>query len=245
MIAKAITSVPHTCCFRFSPQYSPSHAARSLTARGRAKCPRRRARSFDEGVIVSRPNAVGRDGVVNLFALCKFCSFLLNADSWQPENNATNRNGRDCKSNYVRSSYLLFSVFPGVPPSHAARSLTARGPFLFRARFAARLRSRLGRLVCAFLRFRERPRTITADNLFATKSSQVARPILHSSVYPIGSLPTLIKLSIANQFMRILGTQKLTLRIATGTSESRMRPSLSCCFSVLRALPSNAANAGL
>ena len=38
---------------------------------------------------------------------------------------------------------------------------------------------------------------------------------------------------------------KITLRIATGTSESRMRPSLSCCFSVLRALPSNAANAGL
>ena len=44
------------------------------------------ARSFDEGVTVSRPNAVGRDGVVNLFALCKFCPFLLNADSWQPKN---------------------------------------------------------------------------------------------------------------------------------------------------------------
>ena len=36
------------------PQYSPSHAARSLTAHDRAKCPRRRARSFDEGVTKSR-----------------------------------------------------------------------------------------------------------------------------------------------------------------------------------------------
>ena len=111
------------------PQYSPSHAARSFTIRDRAKCPRRRARSFDEGVTVSRPNAVGRDGVVNLFALCKFCSFLLNADSRQPENNATNRNGRDCKSNYVRSSYLLFSVFPSILPfPRDKRSLTAHGP---------------------------------------------------------------------------------------------------------------------
>ena len=35
------------------------HDKRSLTAHDRAKCPRRRARSFDEGVIASRPSAVG------------------------------------------------------------------------------------------------------------------------------------------------------------------------------------------
>ncbi|HIU97767.1 MAG TPA: hypothetical protein IAB15_04700 [Candidatus Ornithoclostridium faecigallinarum] len=43
----------------------------------------------------------------------------------------------------------------------------------------------------------------------AAKSSQVARPILRGSVYPIGSLLALIKLSIINQIMRILGVQKL------------------------------------
>ena len=69
VIANAIAAVSHTRYFWFSPQYSPSRAARSLTAHDRAKCPRRRARSFDEGIIISRPNAVGRDGVVNLFAL--------------------------------------------------------------------------------------------------------------------------------------------------------------------------------
>ena len=40
--------------FLVFPGYSPSHAARSLTAHDRAKCPRRRARSFDEGIIKSR-----------------------------------------------------------------------------------------------------------------------------------------------------------------------------------------------
>ena len=115
------------------PQYSPSNAARSFTIRGRAKCPRRRARSFDEGVTVSRPNAVGRDGVVNLFALCKFCPFLLNADSWQPKINASNRNGGDCKCNHRRFSYSLFLVFP------------SRLPFP-RGTFAHRSRPRKGRL---------------------------------------------------------------------------------------------------
>ena len=54
VIANAIAAVSHTRYFWFSPQYSPSHAARSLTAHDRAKCPRRRARSFDEGIIKSR-----------------------------------------------------------------------------------------------------------------------------------------------------------------------------------------------
>ena len=67
---------------------------RSLTVRGPVMGGCQRARSFDSRVAVSRPNAVGRDGVVNLFALCKFCPFLLNADSWHPENNVTNRNAR-------------------------------------------------------------------------------------------------------------------------------------------------------
>ena len=45
----------------FPPQYSPFNAARSFAIRDRAKCPRRRARSFGEGVIKSRVNAVPRD----------------------------------------------------------------------------------------------------------------------------------------------------------------------------------------
>ena len=59
-------------------QYSPSNAARSLTAHDRAKCPRRRARSFDEGVIVSRPSAVGRDVIVTLYT--KKLLFILTFD---------------------------------------------------------------------------------------------------------------------------------------------------------------------
>ena len=64
----------HTSGKMVPPQYSPSHAARSFTIRDRAKCPRRRARSFDEGVIVSRPNAVGRDVIVTLYTK-SYCSF--------------------------------------------------------------------------------------------------------------------------------------------------------------------------
>ena len=59
------------------PQYSPSNAARSFTIRGRAKCPRRRARSFDEGVIVSRPSAAGRDVIVTLYTESNFSFRLL------------------------------------------------------------------------------------------------------------------------------------------------------------------------
>ena len=59
------------------PQYSPSNAARSFTIRGRAKCPRRRARSFDEGFTVSRPNAVGRDVIVTLYTESNFSFRLL------------------------------------------------------------------------------------------------------------------------------------------------------------------------
>ena len=61
----------HTSGEMVPPQYSPSHAARSLTAHDRAKCPRRRARSFDEGIIVSRPNAVGRDGYLSYLSLLR------------------------------------------------------------------------------------------------------------------------------------------------------------------------------
>ena len=71
------------------------HDKRSLTVRGRAKCPRRRARSFDEGVTVSRPNADGRDGNVNLSALSKHFSLLSNADSWGPKIVAANHCGGD------------------------------------------------------------------------------------------------------------------------------------------------------
>ena len=71
----------HTSGTWVPPQYSPSHAVRSFTIRDRAKCPRRRARSFDEGIIVSRPSAVGRDVIADLYALSKFESLLFYADS--------------------------------------------------------------------------------------------------------------------------------------------------------------------
>ena len=94
-----------------SPSILPlRHDKRSLTARGRAKCPRRRARSFDEGVTKSRE-----------------------------------------KRGFARH-------------------------FLFRTTFGVRLSSRLGRLVCALLRFRERPRTIEVQR--TTSSPQNHRKSL-------------------------------------------------------------------
>ena len=53
---------------------------------------------------------------------------------------------------------------------------TLRGPFLFRTTFGVRLSSRLGRLVCALLRFRERPRTIEVQR--TTSSPQNHRKSL-------------------------------------------------------------------
>ena len=94
-----------------SPSILPlRHDKRSLAARGRAKCPRRRARSFDEGVTKSRE-----------------------------------------KRGFARH-------------------------FLFRTTFGVRLSSRLGRLVCALLRFRERPRTIEVQR--TTSSPQNHRKSL-------------------------------------------------------------------
>ena len=42
-------------------------------------------RSFDEGIIVSRPSAVGRDVIADLYALSKFESLLFYADSCNPK----------------------------------------------------------------------------------------------------------------------------------------------------------------
>ena len=95
-------------------------------------------------------------------------------------------------------------MFPGgTHPSRDERSLTVRGPvrgsprrarsfgdfaiksrekrgfarhFLFRTTFGVRLRSRLGRLVCALLRFSERPRTIEVQR--TTSSPQNHRKSL-------------------------------------------------------------------
>ena len=51
-------------------------------------------------------------------------------------------------------------VPPQCSPSNAALSFTIRGPFLFRARFAARLKSRLEQIFCVLLRLSERSGTI-------------------------------------------------------------------------------------
>ena len=56
---------------------------------------------------------------------------------------------------------LVAKWFPlNTPPPRDKRSLTARGPFLFRARFAARLKSRLERIFCVLLCLSERSGTI-------------------------------------------------------------------------------------
>src|SRR5699024_3873390 len=63
--------------------------------------------------------------------------------------------------------------------SRAIKSREKRGfarHFLFRTTFGVRLSSRLGRLVCALLRFRERPRTIKVQR--TTSSPQNHRKSL-------------------------------------------------------------------
>ena len=88
---------------------------------------------------------------------------------------------------------LAAKWFPGVLPlRHDKRSLTARGPFLFRARFAARLRSRLERIFCVLLRLSERSRTIEVrvTTLSAQNLRKIFRSMLRDYVYLIGSMPT-------------------------------------------------------
>ena len=111
-VVHTIAVVSHTRYFRFSPQDSPSHAARSFTFRDRARGGCQRARSFDSRVIVSRPSAVGRDEIVILFALCKFGSMLLCADPCNPKIDASNRNDGGRTHDRRRFSYSLFSVLP-------------------------------------------------------------------------------------------------------------------------------------
>ena len=66
-----------------------------------------------------------------------------------------------------------------------------RAPFLFRARFTARHNSPSWAACLRAFAFQRTPAYHwgTADNLFTTKSSQVARLKLLGSVYLIGSLP--------------------------------------------------------
>ena len=102
------------------PQDFPSDRGlvRSAHAPARGGC--QRARSFNSRITVSRPNAVGRDGVVNLFAFCKFCPFLLNADSWQPKNYASNQ-PRAFAMQTVRgfhTRYFWFSRGTPLPTQH-------------------------------------------------------------------------------------------------------------------------------
>ena len=85
--------------------------------------------------------------------------------------------------------------FPlNTPLPRDERSLTVRGPFLFRARFAARLRSRLEQIFCVLLRLSERSRTIEVrvTTLSAQNLHKIFRSMLRDYVYLIGSMPTLI-----------------------------------------------------
>ena len=63
-----------------------------------------------------------------------------------------------------------------------------REQFLFRARFAARLSSRLGRLVCALLRFRERPRTIEVQRTTSSPQNHRKSLVQYSVVLFIQSV---------------------------------------------------------
>ena len=83
--------------------------------------------------------------------------------------------------------------FPlNTPPPRDERSLTVRGPFLFRARFAARLRSRLEQIFCVLLRLSERSRTIEVrvTTLSAQNLRKIFRSMLRDCVYLIDSMPT-------------------------------------------------------
>ena len=95
---------------------------------------------------------------------------------------------------------LCYSI---LPLRHDKRSLTARGPFLFRARFAARLRTRLEQIFCVLLRLSERSGTIEVHlaTLSAQNLRKIFRSMLRDYVYLIGSMPTLIIwLRLSNRF---------------------------------------------
>ena len=80
----------------------------------------------------------------------------------------------------------------GTPPPRDERSLTVRGPFLFRATSGARLRSRLEQIFCVLLRLSERSRTIEVrvTTLSAQNLHKIFRSMLRDYVYLIGSMPT-------------------------------------------------------
>ena len=83
--------------------------------------------------------------------------------------------------------YLIGNAFRFILPLRTQQRFTLhprnhlspreqREHFLFRTTFGVRLSSRLGRLVCALLRFRERPRTIEVQR--TTSSPQNHRKSL-------------------------------------------------------------------
>ena len=66
--------------------------------------------------------------------------------------------------------------------------------FLFRARFAARLSTRLEQIFCVLLRLSERSGTIEVHlaTLSAQNLRKIFRSMLRDYIYLIGSMPTLI-----------------------------------------------------
>ena len=125
-----------------------------------------------------------------------------------PKIDASNRNGGDCKCNRRRFSYSLFLVFPSILPfPRDERSLTARGPV------------------------KGSPRRARSFGDCVTKSRVNAVPRDGSRRF-IRIEQVMFLPSYAHSW-----AQKLTLRIAAGTSGSRMRPFLILavyCFFILK-----------
>ncbi len=185
------------------PQYSPSHAARSLTARDRARGGCQRARSFDSRVIESREKRGFARRLSSFYPLeqsfvfgflmrsfgnpkitlriktrafaCKLCAFFILAIfGFRLVEAAKLRQA--ARSDCFGFSFRVDMYAPYQKRGFGAARYRVARHFLFRTTFGVRLRSRLGRLVCALLRFRERPRTIKVQR--TTSSPQNHRKSL-------------------------------------------------------------------
>ena len=179
-----------------------SSLAVAICDRARGALPKAR---FWLGALSSRArSAVSRDDSRRYIRLNKALSLTFKCGFLATQKLTLRIKPRAFASQTVRGfSYSLFLVFPSRLPfprgtlihhsrprkGRLAKSavlarcvIESRGKrgsarhFLFRTTFGVRLRSRLGRLVCALLRFRERPRTIEVQR--TTSSPQNHRKSL-------------------------------------------------------------------
>ena len=169
------------------PQYSPSNAARSLTARDRAKCPRRRARSFDEGVPSRAGSAVPRDNsrrsirlnrALPLFFLrilgnqkltlrikrarlhCKLCAFFIQAALGFPLNTPPPTGDLFAPLTPLQGEVPEERGRSGTSLPSRAGSAVPRDIFCSAPPLGCGTFHRFNRLVWASLRLSERSRTI-------------------------------------------------------------------------------------